>query len=397
MFRFRTTKTNLRSSFSQVRSSRKTKIKKRIEIMREFVLFLIFYTIAKSKKLAKAISQILFLAPLAFTQTKNFITRKLIWGRGRLVRPFISFGVTCFIILVFLTGGFYQYKLVRAQTTESAFVSGVGFILPQRITATTVLPSGRVRDTELSYEVQSGDTLSSIGQEFGVTIETIRYANNITNPNSLKVGQALNIPPVSGVIHTVASGDTIDSIATKYSVASQAIADFNYLNEPFLLALGQKLIVPDAAIPVPVVIVKPTIVTSYDSSAYTNIPYAGSGKVGEGNFIWPTRNRTITQYFSWYHPAIDIAVMSPIYASDSGTVVRSGWWANGYGFAVQIDHNNGFVTTYAHMSSLYVSVGDEVGQGGEIGMMGSTGRSTGLHTHFTIQYNGRFQNPLDYL
>jgi len=389
-------KDNSSLSFSQVRAGRTRKIRAKTRLVWEFLVFLLFYIYLKITRLGKLIIFLAISSPIAFSFAKFFLTRKLIWGRGRLVKPFVSLSVALATMTVFLTGGVFQYEFVTANYQPESFVSGVGYIIPQRITATTVLPSGRVRDAEIEYEIKSGDTLSSVGQEFGVTVETLRFANNITDPNSLKIGQKITVPPVSGVIHTVKSGDTLETLAKKYAVATQAIADFNYLNEPFSLSTGQKLIIPDAKIPTPVP-TAPSPGTTYNLSAYATIPYAGSGREGGGNFIWPTRYHAITQYFSWYHPAIDIGIVSPIYASDAGTVVRSGWWANGYGFAVQIDHGNGFVTTYAHMSKLYVSVGDEVDQGTEIGMMGSTGRSTGPHTHFTIQYYGKFQNPLDYL
>jgi murein DD-endopeptidase MepM/ murein hydrolase activator NlpD len=383
-------------SFSQIRASRLGKAKQKLLLLREFFLFLLFYFYLKFTKLGRHLIFVGKNAPAGFSLLKFTLTRKLIWGRGRLIRPFVSFSVSLATLAVFFTGGLFQYKFVEAEFGGQKFVSSEGYIIPQRITATTEFPLGRVRDTEIEYEIKSGDTLSSIGREFGVTVETIRFANNITDPNSLRVGQKLSVPPVSGVIHTVKSGDTLDSLAKKYAVATQAIADFNYLNEPFLLDTGQKIIIPDARIPSQTA-VSPKPGVYYDSSAYGSIPYAGSGKEGEGNFIWPTRYHVITQYFSWYHPGLDIGIPSPLYASDSGTVVRSGWWANGYGFAVQIDHGNGFVTTYAHMSKIDVSVGDEVGQGQELGMMGSTGRSTGPHVHFTIQYYGKFKNPLDYL
>lgn len=385
-------------SFSQIRSRKRIKFKKEFIKLGELFVFLMFYLYLKIKRLVRTLLFIVAKMPEVFKYLKFNLTRKLIWGRGRLTKPFVSFSLVGLLLGVFLTGGFYQHRFVIAEEKSPEFISGVGDIIPERITATTILPSGRIRDTDVSYEVKSGDTMTSIGQEFGVTVETIRYANNITDIGIglLKVGQKLNIPPVTGVIHTVDSGDTINSLAEKYEVATQAIADFNYLNEPFALAVGQKLIIPDAKIPRPAPAAPPPL-ADYGSDAYVTIPYSASGNGGSGSFIWPTRYKVITQYFSWYHPAIDIGRISPIYASDGGTVVRSGWWANGYGFAVQIDHGNGFVTTYAHMSVLDVSVGDNVYQGQVLGMMGSTGRSTGPHVHFTTQYNGQFLNPLEYL
>ena len=115
-----------------------------------------------------------------------------------------------------------------------------------------------------------------------------------------------------------------------------------------------------------------------------------------GRFIWPAQG-TITTYFWQYHPGIDIANVegTPEVAADAGTVVFAGWGS--YGLYVEIDHGNGFHTVYGHMSAVMVHTGESVGPGQEVGLMGSTGRSTGPHLHFEIRYQGAPQNPLDFL
>ncbi len=394
-------------AFSELRIKQKKSFFNRFSFFIEFISFLPIYI---KKKYAKA--QNLFY--LSFSNTfrvweliKNYVLIKLIWGRGKLGRPLIHLGTLFLAGIVFLTGSAFQENfIVLSNQEQNAFVTSTGDIVPQPIIVSVSKPSS-VRNSVITYTVKPGDTLSSIGKKFGVTVDTIRYANNLTNIGYLKTGQKLEIPPVNGVVYKVKSGDTIARIAKKFKISEQAIADFNYLAKPFTLKEGQELILPDANIPSPirtyVAIKSPTGVPSsippsgvYSGSAYTYIPYASKGKKGTGSFRWPTNSRVITQYFSWYHPAIDIAIYSPIYASDSGVVIRSGWWSGGYGLAIQIDHRNGYVTTYAHMSKLNVSVGQEVTKGQVIGLMGSTGRSTGTHVHFTIQYKGRFVNPLDF-
>jgi len=115
-----------------------------------------------------------------------------------------------------------------------------------------------------------------------------------------------------------------------------------------------------------------------------------------GRFVWPAQG-TITTYFWQYHPGIDIANSegTPEVAADAGAVVFAGWGS--YGLYVEIDHGNGFHTVYGHMSAVTVRAGEAVGPGGEVGLMGSTGRSTGPHLHFEIRYRGTPQNPLDFL
>ena len=109
----------------------------------------------------------------------------------------------------------------------------------------------------------------------------------------------------------------------------------------------------------------------------------------------------ISQGFSWYHKGIDIANPNypPIVAADSGVVTVAGWVDNtGYGNRVMIDHGNGYITLYGHMSRVSVSVGQRVGKGQLIGYVGSTGRSTGPHVHFEIRNSGGgFNNPFGFL
>jgi murein DD-endopeptidase MepM/ murein hydrolase activator NlpD len=107
--------------------------------------------------------------------------------------------------------------------------------------------------------------------------------------------------------------------------------------------------------------------------------------------------RFVTQYFTYYHNGIDIGGYSPIYASDGGRVVLSGWDPWGLGYRVKIDHGNGFATTYGHMSRIDVSVGQDVVRGQVIGQTGNTGNSFGTHLHFIIQQGGRHLNPLSFL
>ena len=124
-----------------------------------------------------------------------------------------------------------------------------------------------------------------------------------------------------------------------------------------------------------------------------------------GSFRWPTSG-TITSDYGYrnifggtsYHSGIDIANSygTDIVAADGGEVIYAGWMS-GYGYLVQIDHQNGYVTYYGHNSSLLVSVGDKVYKGQHIAEMGSTGRSTGNHCHFEVRYNGERQDPMDYL
>jgi murein DD-endopeptidase MepM/ murein hydrolase activator NlpD len=120
------------------------------------------------------------------------------------------------------------------------------------------------------------------------------------------------------------------------------------------------------------------------------------GAFGTGTFVWPVANHVLSGNDYWPgHLAIDLAAGdgSSIFAADAGVVVFAGWANGGYGNTIIIDHGNGYQTLYAHMSSVIARCGQSVGQGGAIGVAGSTGNSTGTHLHFEVRYQGGFISP----
>ena len=250
--------------------------------------------------------------------------------------------------------------------------------------------SNKVRDSIIDYTVLDGDTVSSIAQKFGVSADTIRWQNSLSG-DKIKTGETLEILPITGIAHKVQKGDTVYSIAKKYDAEAQAIADFPFNtfanDETFELAIGQIVIVPDGVMPAP----------SSTPRARQITPNAGT-VVASGRFVWPTQG-VITQNFSWYHPGIDIAnnALPLDVAADSGTVEFAGWDNEGYGNMILIDHGNGYKTRYGHLSQIFVVAGQTVKRGDTIGKMGSTGHSTGPHTHFEIYQNGARVNPLLFL
>jgi murein DD-endopeptidase MepM/ murein hydrolase activator NlpD len=243
----------------------------------------------------------------------------------------------------------------------------------------------------ITYRVVGGDTVVGIARRFGISPESILWANERTelNPEFLRIGQELIIPPTTGVLHTVGSGDTVQAIANKYKVDASVITrlDFNGLTPPFALTTGQKIMVPGGEKPY-----QPKVVYAYSGLVPDNV------SKGSGNFGWPIGG-IITQQFWTGHRAIDIGVHlgTPVLASDSGYVVLVANDDSGYGKHVMINHGNGFETLYAHLSVILVTPGQTVRKGQSLGLSGSTGRSTGPHLHFEIRYYGQQRNPLNYL
>lgn len=232
-----------------------------------------------------------------------------------------------------------------------------------------------------SYVVESGDSLVAIAKRFGISMTSLYWANSksLPDPESLHIGQRLVIPTVDGLVVVVTPTDTLDSLAAKYSVTSQAIVDANNLSGPNIVT-GDTLLIPGASGgPIPV----PKITTTTTGG--------GGGSYTGGRLLWPVRGSySISQYFHAGHPAIDIAAHSgtPVVAVAAGTVIYAGWKTTGGGvgggIVVWISHGGGLYTTYNHLSSEVVSVGQRVSAGQRIGAVGMTGAATGPHLHFEV-------------
>lgn len=327
-----------------------------------------------------------------FEEAKDWLVGGLCQKRGRYARPFEHLGLASLVILGILLAPLIVSSDFGEQSKGEVLVLGAADF--NELETTTEI-SDKPRAEILDYQVQTGDTVSQIGEKFGISIDTIRWANDLTSVKAIKPGQILKILPVSGIAHKVKRGETVWSIAKKYEAETQGIVDwpFNtFVNdEEFSLAVGQVLIVPDGVMPKQT----PWSPTTYLAQ---KTPDAGS-VTAAGVFVWPASG-AISQGYRWYHKAVDIANKNsaPILAADSGRVLISGWPdGQGYGNRALIDHANGFQTLYAHLSKIYVTVGQTVNRGDTIGMMGCTGRCTGTHLHFEIHQGGALVNPLDYL
>jgi murein DD-endopeptidase MepM/ murein hydrolase activator NlpD len=279
----------------------------------------------------------------------------------------------------------------------------------------TTIPT-RSRVDVLTYTVEQGDSLFAIADNFGLKPETVLWGNFDTladNPHTLQPGQELNILPVNGTYHEWRDGENFTKVAEYYGVDPLDIVqypgnridiyDFNLDNPSF--EPGQMLIVPGGERelvdygPPAITRDNPAIAATYGPGHCGTI-YTGS--VGVGVFIWPTTERWISGYDynpGANHPAIDIAgnTGNPVWASDNGVVVYSGWSNYGYGNLVVIDHGTGWQTLYAHLNSINVGCGQSVNQGQGIGALGNTGNSSGAHLHFEMIYVGSKVNPWNFL
>jgi len=325
---------------------------------------------------------------------KNVTTKSMYRQRGRFSQTFINITMALFAFLTIIFSSKLE-DLINNNANDATTGSNYLIMAAESEAASTLisdLPKGEITE----YRVVEGDTVSSIAQKFGVSIDTIMWENNLKSVDAIKPKQILRILPVTGVNYKVKRGETIYSIAKAYQVDAQAIIDYPFNtfsnDETFALSTGQDLIIPDGIKPSEIII---------DTKKYATQTVAPiAGVVGEGNFMWPTSGM-ITQKFSWYHRAVDIANRSnpAIVAAQGGTVTTAGWNGGGYGNYVVIDHGNGYRTLYGHMlnGSVVVKAGQKVSQGQKLGTMGSTGRSTGTHLHFEVQSTGGNINPLSVL
>lgn len=293
---------------------------------------------------------------------------------------------------------------IRQEYVDTSYIMNLGYIA-EILNAT--------REGEVTYTVKSGDSYYSIAGEYGISVDTLMKMNPGYDPKILRVGDVLTISNavpyltvvnverqcyVQDVPYPVEYTDDASMYQGEYKVTSPGVygkadvtANVTYING----TETEREIVASVTLSQPV--------TEQQLRGTKERP----SWYPTGSFGWPC-NGIITSYFgrrntgirgaSTYHEAIDIAngYGTPIYASDGGTVIYSGWMG-GYGYLVKIDHGNGYVTYYGHNSSLLVSVGEHVHKGQQIARMGSTGISSGNHCDFRIQLNGTFLNPLNYL
>lgn len=253
----------------------------------------------------------------------------------------------------------------------------------------------RPRSEIIFYAVKLDDSVSTIAEEFAISVNTILWENNLSAYSLIRPGQNLAILPTTGVAHKVSRGENLGAIAKKYGIEEAKILEANNLTATDKLTVGQKLVIPGGR---RITYAISTASTYSGLSALRDLIAPPGAAPAANKMNWPTVGSRITQYFSWRHYAVDIAnkVGTPIYAADTGIIEFAGWTA-GYGNNIIINHGGGKKTLYGHLSKFYVKKGDKVGKGDAIAAMGSSGWSTGSHLHFEVIINGRKYNPLNYI
>ena len=247
-------------------------------------------------------------------------------------------------------------------------------------TSADIIDNKRKSSNISIYVVRKGDTLSEIAQMYGVSVNTIRWANDLGRKGTIRIGQELVILPITGVKYIIKRGGTLRDVIKKIGGDLEEAAVFNGVDPDQELAKGTELIIPNAELQEP----KKRInkVRSYVRNYGTGLP------VYKGYYMRPIKGGVRTQGLHG-HNAVDLASTygTAIYAAADGRVIisKQGGWNGGYGNYIVIKHPNGTQTLYSHNSRNLVKVGDYVKQGQIIAAMGSTGKSTGPHVHFEVR------------
>lgn len=235
-----------------------------------------------------------------------------------------------------------------------------------------------------TYTVEENDTPAGIADLFGISLDTLLWANNLRAQNVIRPGDTLVILPVNGIAHSVAKDDSVGGLAKKYNIPAEDIIAYNNLSPDGALTPGATLVIPHAIKVAPA----PSVVPVQKRSAprpvevtreVVNAPAGWLDQPAAGH-NWGRRHG---------FNGIDIANScgTPIRAAAQGMVIVADdvGWNGGYGKYIKVQHPNGVITLYAHAKELLVDVGMEVAQDQQIAVMGTTGRSTGCHVHFEVR------------
>jgi murein DD-endopeptidase MepM/ murein hydrolase activator NlpD len=234
-----------------------------------------------------------------------------------------------------------------------------------------------------SYTVARNDTLDMIARRFNVRLDTLISLNSISNVRRIQAGAVLKIPNIDGIIHTVKKGENLSGIASGAKLSVIDIIDANDLTTQ-TISPGQSLFLPGA-----------------------RLPSTDLKKVLGTLIAWPVRGR-LSSYFGYranpftgvrqFHNGLDIVAQAntPAKAAMDGRVAETGYSAV-FGNFVILSHADSYQTLYAHLNKVNVRSGQNVNQGSTVGLIGSTGYSTGTHLHFGLFKNGIGIDPLKML
>ncbi len=297
-------------------------------------------------------------------------------------------------------------ETVRRQELEAAFVATLTEPAFERVEPKEVVAPPPASYT--IYTIQAGDTASAVAARFDITLQYLLWNNSeLRDEDFLAIGGQLFIPVGNGILHYVSLGETLGGIANYYNVALDDILAWegNGITTPDQVLEGELIFVPGGVPPAPVVADPPVVVVS---PPVVEPPPVATGPVSNSGLSWPF-NTLVSSPFGprdrGFHSGIDLQghgrTTDNIAAATSGTVTLATNCC-GRGNYLMIVNDEGTVRTlYAHLARIDVAMGEHISQGQTIGLIGSTGISTGTHLHFEVHViiNGVWTpvNPINYL
>lgn len=233
-----------------------------------------------------------------------------------------------------------------------------------------------------TYKVLEGDTISGITKKFGLrNISTLIAVNDISNVRQLCAGKKISIPSMDGILYTIQNGNSLAGISAKFGVTLEDLVDVNELESGNLYA-GQKLFIPGAKMDA----------DSLREALGERFKLPIYGKYKISSYFGP-RMDPIKRVPS-NHSGVDFACPTgtPIHCVGNGTVQYVGE-SRVFGLYAIVSHSGGYQTLYAHMSKITCKKGQQLAQGATVGLVGSSGYSTGPHLHLSVYKNGKLINP----
>jgi murein DD-endopeptidase MepM/ murein hydrolase activator NlpD len=238
-------------------------------------------------------------------------------------------------------------------------------------------------DQPTRHRVAAGDRLGAVAQAYGVSLEALAKANDLSPPYVIYVGQMLRVPSGSEaapVRYVVRQGDTLSDVARRFDVALAAVAATNGIASPYRLSVGQSLAIPGV-------------------QTAKAVPDAAPPPLTGRGFLWPVSGKVIGGYgvtpSGQHRNGINIAARkgAPVVAAEDGIVVYASDGIDGYGRMILVRHDEGYITTYAHNATLLVEVGDVVRRGQVIARVGDTGDVSTSQLHFELRRGTEPINP----
>ncbi len=318
----------------------------------------------------------------------------------------------------------YQKSYLK-NVDQNALIKKISFVQTVELVAVEVKPEEldslttareriyAVEEEALEIQIKSGDNFWNLARAHQMSVADLQILNPDVNPDKIYPGEILLIRPLNPVLDVMIQFENTIIEPVPFKVQTQ---------KDNTLYTSQKYIIREGVEGEKEVLYDITLLNGYQNSLTvknenvikepvnalvrvgTKTTVSRGGKVNFG----VVQGKRISSYYGWrihpitgrrkFHDGLDIAANTgnPVYVYTDGKVVQAGW-NGGYGLSILVDHGNGLQTRYAHLSKIYVKVGQKVKTGERIGAVGSTGNSTGPHLHFEVIKNGQTKNPLNYI